>query len=118
MGIQGTTIKKLAIILVVISLFAVFYQMGWHEQLTFDNLKARQGELRVSVADNPTAWIVGFALAYIVMAAAQLPGATLMTIAAGVLFGLALGTVVVSFASSDQPDVPLVATASVLCPSL
>ncbi len=55
----------------------------WHEQLTFDNLKARQGELRDSVAGNKALWILGFAGAYIVMAAAQLPGAALMTIAGG-----------------------------------
>ncbi len=94
------TLKKLALVLVVAGLFAVFFQQGWHEQLTFENLKARQGELQASVAENRTLWIAGFALAYIVMAAAQLPGAALMTIAGGVLFGLALGTVVVSFAST------------------
>ncbi len=100
MNIKGSTLKKLAIVLAVAGLFAVFFQQGWHEQLTFDNLKARQGELQASVADHRAAWIFGFAAAYIVMAAAQLPGAALMTIAAGVLFGLVLGTIVVSFAST------------------
>ena len=100
MKIQGTTLKKLAIVAVVAALFAVFFQQGWHEQLTFENLKAQQDELRASVAANRTVWIVGFALAYIVMAAAQLPGAALMTIAGGVLFGLLVGTLVVSFAST------------------
>ena len=100
MKIQGTTLKKLAIVLIFAGLFAVFFKMGWHEQLTFDNLKARQGELRASVETNQAVWIVGFALAYIVMAAAQLPGALLMTLAGGVLFGLLVGTLVVSFAST------------------
>ena len=100
MKIQGTILKKLAIVLIVVGLFAVFYKMGWHEQLTFDNLKAQQGELRGSVAENKMVWIVGFAVAYIVMAAAQLPGAALMTIAGGVLFGFVVGTIVVSFAST------------------
>ncbi len=100
MKIPSTTLKKLAIVLVVAGLFAVFFKMGWHEQLTFDNLKARQGELRTSVETNQVVWIVGFALAYIVMAAAQLPGAALMTLAGGVLFGAVVGTIVVSFAST------------------
>ncbi len=100
MSIQGSTLKKLAIVLVVIGLFAVFYSMGWHELVTFENLKAQQGELRASVAENQALWIVGFGIAYIVMAAAQLPGAALMTIAGGVLFGFLLGTIVVSFAST------------------
>ena len=100
MKIKSGTLKKLAILLVVAGLFAVFFQQGWHEQLTFDNLKARQGELRASVEANKAAWIAGFGIAYIVMAAAQLPGAALMTIAGGVLFGFLLGTLVVSFAST------------------
>ena len=100
MHIQGATLKKLALVLVIAGLFAVFFKMGWHEQITFENLKTRQAELRASVEADKALWIVGFGLAYIVMAAAQLPGAAVMTIAAGVLFGLILGTVVVSFASS------------------
>ena len=100
MKIQGTTVRKIAIVALVIALFTVFFQMGWHELVTFDNLKAQQEDLRASTAASPARWILGFALAYIVMAAAQLPGAALMTIAAGVLFGLGIGTVVVSFAST------------------
>ncbi len=94
------TFKKLGLLLVVGVLFAVFFQMGWHEQLTFENLKAQQAELQASTEANKPLWILGFAVAYIVMAAAQLPGAALMTIAGGVLFGLVLGTIVVSFAST------------------
>ena len=60
MSIQGTTIKKLAIVGVVIGLFALFYNMGWHEQLTFENLKARQAELRASVASREW-WVVASA---------------------------------------------------------
>ena len=97
---NSQTLKKLAILAVVAVLFGIFYHMGWHEQLTFENLQTQQGELRESVAANKPTWILGFALAYIVMAAAQLPGASLMTVAGGVLFGLGLGTLVVSFAST------------------
>jgi len=97
---NSQTLKKLAILVVVAVLFGIFYQMGWHEQLTFENLQTQQGELRESVAANKSVWILGFALAYVVMAAAQLPGASLMTVAGGVLFGLGLGTLVVSFAST------------------
>ncbi len=100
MKISSSTFKKLAVVLFVAGLFAVFLKMGWHEQLTFENLKTRQSELRASVETDKALWIVGFGLAYIVMAAAQLPGAALMTIAGGVLFGFVVGTIVVSFAST------------------
>ncbi len=100
MSDKTATFKKLGLLLVVGILFAVFFQMGWHEQLTFENLKAQQDELRASTEANKPLWILGFTIVYIVMAAAQLPGAALMTIAGGVLFGFVVGTLVVSFASS------------------
>ncbi len=46
MKISGKTVKKLALVAVVAALFVVFFQQGWHQQLTFENLKARQGERR------------------------------------------------------------------------
>ncbi|MEM7355453.1 MAG: TVP38/TMEM64 family protein, partial [Acidobacteriota bacterium] len=100
MKIQGSILGKLGILLVVAVLFGIFFQMGWHEQLTFENLQAQQTELRASMEANKPAWILGFGLAYIIMAAAQLPGAALMTVAGGVIFGVWLGTLVVSFAST------------------
>ncbi|MEM7587925.1 MAG: TVP38/TMEM64 family protein, partial [Acidobacteriota bacterium] len=100
MSQSSGTFKKLALVLVFGAVIALFFQMGWHEQLTFENLKSRQDELRDSTEENKPLWILGFAVAYIVMAAAQLPGAALMTIAGGVLFGFVVGTLVVSFAST------------------
>ncbi len=47
------------------------------------------------------AWFIGaFALVYIVSVALSVPGATVLTLAAGAIFGLVAGTVIVSFASS------------------
>jgi len=100
LAINTASLKKLAILLLVAALAAVFFQQGWHEQLTFANLKARQAELQAATAARPVLWIAGFFVAYVLMAALSLPGATIMTLAAGLLFGLGVGTVVVSFASS------------------
>ena len=94
------TLKKLAILLVVAALAIIFFQQGWHEQLSFDNLKARQAELSTFTEANKLTMAIGFFAAYVVVAALSLPGATIMTLAGGALFGLGLGLVLVSFAST------------------
>ncbi len=94
------TLKKLGIVLAVAALLAAFFKMGWHEQLTFENLKAQQEQLQAYTEANQATMILGFALAYVVIAALSLPAATPMTLAGGVIFGLGLGTLVVSFSST------------------
>ena len=44
--------------------------------------------------------IAGYMLVYIVMAALSVPGAAVLTLAGGALFGVLIGTVAVSFAST------------------
>ncbi len=75
-------------------------QAGAADALTLQNLKARQAELSAWVAANPW-WSAGlFFLVYVAVAAASIPGAAVMTLAAGALFGVVEGLVLVSFASA------------------
>nr|MBA2772103.1 TVP38/TMEM64 family protein [Sphingomonas sp.] len=74
------------------------FDLGSH--LTLDNLKARQSELAALVEQRPLPVIGGFFLLYVAVTALSLPGAAIMTIAAGALFGLWRGTLIVSFASA------------------
>jgi pyruvate/2-oxoglutarate dehydrogenase complex dihydrolipoamide dehydrogenase (E3) component/uncharacterized membrane protein YdjX (TVP38/TMEM64 family) len=68
--------------------------------LTLENLKARQAELQAwrEAAPWQSALIV-FAT-YVVVTGLSLPGATIMTLAIGAVFGLVTGTILVSFAST------------------
>ncbi len=52
------------------------------------------------LADRPATVIGGFFLLYVAVTALSLPGAVILTLAAGAVFGLALGTLIVSFASA------------------
>lgn len=94
------TIKKLVILLAVAAMAVVFFQQGWHHELTFENLKARQAELSAYTEAHGSRMMLGFFLAYVIAAALSLPGATILTLAGGALFGLGKGLVLVSFASS------------------
>ncbi|MDH4396230.1 MAG: FAD-dependent oxidoreductase [Limnobacter sp.] len=93
-------IIKLLVLLVFVGLIVAFFATGLNEQLTLASFKAQQAELAQLNSDNP--WLVGgvyFGL-YVLVTALSLPGAAIMTLAGGALFGLATGLILVSFASS------------------
>jgi pyruvate/2-oxoglutarate dehydrogenase complex dihydrolipoamide dehydrogenase (E3) component/uncharacterized membrane protein YdjX (TVP38/TMEM64 family) len=52
------------------------------------------------VEERPASAVAGFFLVYVAVTALSLPGAAIMTLAAGAIFGLGRGTLIVSFASA------------------
>lgn len=92
--------KKLLIVVAVLLAVIVFFALGLHNQLTLDGLKSSLDSFTEWRTSSPL--LVGgiFFLIYVSVAALSLPGAAIMTLAAGALFGLLWGTVIVSFASS------------------
>jgi uncharacterized membrane protein YdjX (TVP38/TMEM64 family) len=79
---------------------AAFFMLDLGSYLTLENLQARRGELVALVEQRPLSVAGGFFLLYVAVTALSLPGAAIMTIAAGAMFGLWLGTAIVSFASA------------------
>jgi uncharacterized membrane protein YdjX (TVP38/TMEM64 family) len=92
--------KKTLLLLLVLALAAGFFASGLHRQLDLDTLKAGMGGFAVWHADSPLLVAAGYFLLYVLIAAVSFPGAAVMTLAGGALFGLAWGTLLVSFASS------------------
>jgi pyruvate/2-oxoglutarate dehydrogenase complex dihydrolipoamide dehydrogenase (E3) component/uncharacterized membrane protein YdjX (TVP38/TMEM64 family) len=68
--------------------------------LTLDNLKASRDALQARVQAEPLATAAGFFVVYVAATALSIPGAVILTLAAGAMFGLGWGLVLVSFASS------------------
>jgi uncharacterized membrane protein YdjX (TVP38/TMEM64 family) len=68
--------------------------------LSLAGLETHRQALSAYGAAHPVRTAAGFVALYVGFAALPLPGAELLTIAAGALFGLVEGTVLVSFASS------------------
>lgn len=93
-------IAKLLLGLLVITLVIVFFASDAAQLLTLDNLKTYQSALQGGVNAHP--WLAGglFFAIYVLVTALSLPGAALMTLIAGALFGLWWGTLLVSFAST------------------
>ena len=84
---------------VVLAFFAYRY-FGLAELLTLDGLKASSDRLLNAYQADPVTTLAVFFAVYVAMAALSLPGATILTLAGGAIFGLWVGLVVVSFASS------------------
>ncbi|MFC6632458.1 TVP38/TMEM64 family protein [Microbulbifer taiwanensis] len=92
--------KKLSLIAILLALGLVFYLLDLHQWLTLEQLK--QGQAQFEQWRQAAPILVGllFALFYVLITGLSLPGAVILTLAAGALFGLFWGTVIVSFASS------------------
>jgi pyruvate/2-oxoglutarate dehydrogenase complex dihydrolipoamide dehydrogenase (E3) component/uncharacterized membrane protein YdjX (TVP38/TMEM64 family) len=94
--------RPLWIALVIVAITAVFaYQhYGLGQLLTLDGLKSSRDSLLALVQARPLFAAASFFAIYVASAALSFPGATILTLAAGAMFGLWVGLLIVSFASS------------------
>jgi len=79
---------------------ALFFAFDLDRYLSLDALKAQQAAIDAWRAARPLAAAAIYFALYVAVTALSLPGATLMTLAGGAIFGLWWGTLMVSFASS------------------
>jgi pyruvate/2-oxoglutarate dehydrogenase complex dihydrolipoamide dehydrogenase (E3) component/uncharacterized membrane protein YdjX (TVP38/TMEM64 family) len=98
--VSRSTAGKFALVTLLAAAVAAFFLLDLGAYLTLDSLKAQQVGLAALLADKPLLVIGGFFLVYVAATALSLPGAVILTLAGGAIFGLWLGTLVVSFASA------------------
>ena len=92
--------KRVWLVLVLAALAAAFFALDLGQYLNLATLKSRQAELEAWRAGQPLVAGLLFFAAYVAVTALSLPGAAAMTLAAGAIFGLGWGLLIVSFASS------------------
>jgi uncharacterized membrane protein YdjX (TVP38/TMEM64 family) len=80
--------------------FTAFYALGLYRYFSWDYLHSHLDGLQAQVQQNLVTALLFFFLIYTVTTALSLPAATVLSLAAGALFGRWLGTGVVSFAST------------------
>lgn len=93
-------IQKIAIVAAIVSGIVVFSYFDLGRFLTLEYLKSSQQRFVALYQVNRLPVIAAYMGIYIAVTALSLPGAVVLTLAGGGLFGLAVGTVVVSFAST------------------
>ncbi len=106
--------KRLLIIAALAALVAAYFFFGLGDYLTVEGIKQVAGDVGAYYERNPAQVIVGFFFVYVAVAAASLPGAAVMTLAAGALFGVLVGTIIVSFASTLGATLAFLASRYVL----
>ncbi len=92
--------KKWLILPGLVLLTAAFYGLGLDHWLTLEGMQSGIDQILAVRDAKPVQTAVIFLVVYVVVTALSLPGAVVMTLAGGALFGLWWGTLIVSFASS------------------
>ena len=93
-------ISKVAVIIGLCALFVAAFAFDAPQYLTLDVLREKQAVLKAYQADHALLVMSGFFLIYVTAAAMSFPGATVLTLLGGALFGIWQGLLVVSFAST------------------
>lgn len=107
-------IKKIAILAVMAVLIGLFFYFDVAQYLNLEYLKESQERFQQLYQQNRVTVISLYMLMYIVVTALSLPGAAIMTLAGGGLFGLITGTIAVSFASTIGATLACLASRFVL----
>lgn len=83
--------RRLAPVAVVAALVATAYALGLHGYFSLEELAAQREALEQLVANNRLAAALGFIAVYIATVSASVPGASILTMAGGFMFGWPLG---------------------------
>jgi len=97
---KNKQIKTLLLIVVFTIVIALYFAFDLQKFLTLEYLKSSKAFFISSYEKYPILVMACYFIFYIVMTAFSIPGAILLTLAGGLLFGLFVGTVIVSFAST------------------
>jgi dihydrolipoamide dehydrogenase len=92
--------KKILIVGLVSILVVLYFTTGVRDYLTLASLKDNRDVLAEQFSKHPLSVGLGFAMVYVLTTALSIPGAAVLTLAAGAIFGLLYGTIIASFASS------------------
>ncbi|MBU6271222.1 MAG: FAD-dependent oxidoreductase [Betaproteobacteria bacterium] len=90
----------LAALLALVGAAALYRQGELARLLTLEQLQASHAALLGAYEARPLITLLAFFGVYVLAAALSIPGAVILTLAAGAIFGLGVGLLVVSFASS------------------
>lgn len=98
--IKPSKISKIIIALLVITALAAIWHFDLTHFLSLNALKSQHKQLTQAFHSSPLSTVGFFFVIYVMVTGLSIPGATVLTLAAGALFGFWYGTLFVSFAST------------------
>jgi uncharacterized membrane protein YdjX (TVP38/TMEM64 family) len=93
-------LNKIVLVIAIIVGITVFRYFDLGQYLSLEYIKASQAQLQTLYLENRLLVVTTYMGIYITVTALSLPGAAVLTLAGGGLFGLVVGTVAVSLAST------------------
>ena len=91
---------KLLVFVALVALIAAFFVFDLRQYFSLEFFQSRRASIDAYYAANPLQAAAVFFAIYVVVTGLSLPGAAILTLVAGALFGLLWGVVIVSFAST------------------
>lgn len=92
--------KKATLVLVLLGAIIAYFVFDLGAILSLENFKASQADIVAAKDANPVLYLSGFFILYVAVTGLSIPGAAIMSLIAGALFGVLMGTIIVSFAST------------------
>ncbi len=92
--------SKLILLAIIAILMTLFFSFDLQQYLSLESFQAQRADILNYYALNTWETILIFLAIYIIVTGLSLPGATILTLAAGAIFGVVNGTIIVSFAST------------------
>ncbi len=105
---------RIAVVALLAALLVAFFASGLRHYVSLDYFQAQRSAIEAYLAAHPLATAAAFFGVYVAMTALSLPGAAILTLVGGALFGLLWGTLIVSFASSIGATLAFLASRYVL----
>lgn len=92
--------KKIILCLIGLAIIALFFYLDLGRYLTLESLKANRQLLQTFHADHTVLMVTAFMALYIIQTGLALPGATILSLSAGAIFGPVMGTIYAVSAAS------------------
>lgn len=87
-GSKKTLAFRVLVVLLIVVAFILYFATGLNNILTFDYLKDQRESLIELVNNNYAASVIIYIVAYILIVTLSLPGAAIMTLGGGMVFGM------------------------------
>ena len=105
---------KFAVLAVIVALVAAFFVFDLKQYFSIEYFQSQRAAIEAYFQAHPVQTGAIFFLVYVAVTGLSLPGAAILTLIAGAIFGLLWGTVIVSFASSIGATLAFLASRYVL----
>ena len=110
--------NKVALVIIIAVLIAAYFIFDLGQYFNIDYFKSQQAEIESYYSENPLLTVALFFIIYVVVTGLSLPGAAIMTLVAGAIFGLFSGVIIVSFASTLGATIAFLASRYLLRDSI